>query len=117
MSVSPDQAIARLGQKLRERSDQDVAAEDGARSLLPILVEQLREAGATRVVLFGSLVAGRFRSISDVDLAVGGITERGLAGLERELTLRANRLVELVNLDRVSNSLRDRIEKTGVDLL
>ncbi len=116
MSVSAKQARERLSQRLNRRSSEDVAADADANALLPVLAKTLNDAGATRVVLFGSLATELFRAYSDIDLAVGGLTERRLAGLERELTLRAGRRVELANLDAMPSSLRDQIEKLGREL-
>jgi predicted nucleotidyltransferase len=56
---------------------QRLAAEERARrarALLPSIVACLRDRfGATRIVLFGSLVRGDFGSQSDIDLLVSGI--------------------------------------------
>ena len=116
MSVSARQARERLSQRLHRRSREDIEADAAARALLPVLTKTLNDAGATRVVLFGSLATELFRAHSDIDLAVGGLTERRLAGLERELTLRAGRPVELANLEAMSSCLRDQIGRFGQEL-
>jgi len=113
MSVSASQAARHLSQRLARRSSEDEAAEAAAMTLLPMLVLRLKEAGATRVVLFGSLANGLFRVDSDIDLAVAGLTERALARLERELTALAHRCVELANLDMMPRVLYERIDHTG----
>lgn len=67
-------------------------------------------------MLFGSLAGGFFRSDSDIDLAVEGLSEPVLATLERELTLLARRPVELSNLDDASAALREAVIRSGREL-
>ena len=83
---------------------------------MPSLVVALKKAGATRVVLFGSLATGLFRRRSDIDLAVSGLTEQALAGFEHEFTIMARRPVELANLESMPESLRESIDRFGVEL-
>ncbi|MFW6171219.1 MAG: nucleotidyltransferase family protein [Planctomycetota bacterium] len=74
--------------------------------------------GATRVVVFGSLVhRGRFTWWSDVDLAAWGLRPRdtlramGAVGeLEREIP------INLVDVATCKSELRAAIERDGVDL-
>lgn len=110
----PAEVVRRLDSRIRR--PEDVAAESSARAIVPALSRALKDAGATRVVLFGSLASGLFRMSSDIDLAVAGLPDRVLAKLERELSLRAGRPVELANLDVASPALRTRVEQAGRDL-
>src|SRR5690349_7971460 len=116
MSVTPEEAVRHLRERLGRRSKDDLAAEASARSMLPGLTAALREAGAKRIVLFGSLTNGLFRANSDIDLGVVGIPERVLAKLERELSVRAHRRVELANLESLAPALSERIEQSGQEL-
>jgi predicted nucleotidyltransferase len=114
--VSPEEAVQHLNGRLSHRLPEDVQAEAAARGVVPLLVGALRDAGARRVVLFGSLARGLFRRDSDIDLAVSGLSERTLARLERELTLIAHRSVELANLELASPEMRESIKLQGVEL-
>ena len=76
-----------------------------------------REAGAQRIVLFGSRARGDARPKSDIDLAVKGC--RDLALLEDRLNndLWSLLRIDLVNLDEpVSDELRAEIARDGVTL-
>ncbi len=74
--------------RLQQRREQGVAA-------AKIAAEQLKQLGATRVVLFGSLLSENFDENSDLDLAVWDLPERlyfravgqlqGIAGFEVDL--------------------------------
>ena len=90
MSVSARQAVAHLDARLKHRGAEDLAAEAAANSLLPELVRALKSAGATQVVLFGSLADGSFHYGSDVDIAVAGLAERAL-GRDRARVRRPSR--------------------------
>jgi predicted nucleotidyltransferase len=117
VGVTPEDAVRRLRERLNHRSAEDLAAETSANALLPILSRALKEAGAKRVVLFGSLANGLFRQGSDIDLAVAGLTEQALARFEHEFTLIAHRPVELANLDSMPQLLRDSVDRFGREML
>lgn len=72
--------------------------------------------GVRKVVLFGSLAWGRFRSTSDVDLAVSGLAPerffRAAGDLDRELSVP----VDLKLISDCPPTLRQRIEEQGVVL-
>ena len=76
----------------------------------------LRAAGATRVVLFGSLAAGTPRDDSDVDLAAEGIPRLRFFELLGELMDLFGCSVDLVRLEDAPPSLRARIEAEGEPL-
>lgn len=105
-----------LRERLEHRSKADLVAEASAKSLLPTFVQKLKREGASRIVLFGSLADGYFSQESDIDLAVSGLSERTLAWLERELTVLAQRPVEIANLDAIPAALRERIQYSGQEL-
>jgi predicted nucleotidyltransferase len=116
VSVRPEEAVLRLRARYEHPSSEDLAATRTALGLLPRLAAGLREVGAGRVILFGSLALGTFHAGSDIDLAVGGLTERELARLERELSTLAGIAVELVNLDIASPGIRRHIDRRGREL-
>jgi predicted nucleotidyltransferase len=72
--------------------------------------------GVWKVVLFGSLAWGHFRSTSDVDLAVSGLAPerffRAAGDLDRELSVP----IDLKLISDCPPALRQRIEKEGVVL-
>ena len=108
--------MSRLRERLSHRSPEDLSAEASAMTLVHGFVRALRSAGAERVVLFGSLADGRFRQGSDIDLAVGGLSERALSKFEHEFTILARRPVELTNLRSMSAPLRENVDRFGLDL-
>ncbi|MGH7294363.1 MAG: nucleotidyltransferase family protein [Polyangiaceae bacterium] len=105
-----------MRERLERRPSEDLRAEAAAKAIAPDLAKSLRRAGATRIVLFGSLVDGSFRRDSDIDLAVAGLPEPVLARFERELTQLAGRPVELANFELMAAPLRASIERFGVEL-
>lgn len=117
MSLDPVHAVSRLRERLSHRSSEDLAAEASTKALLPEIARALRNAGAKRVVLFGSLASGLFRRGSDIDIAVAGLPERALATFEHEFTILARRPVELANLEAMPESLRESIDRFGVELM
>jgi len=116
MSVTPRAAVDRLRERLSHRAAEDLEAEASAKALMPDFACVLREAGAKRVVLFGSLAGGLFRRNSDIDIAVAGLPEQVLARYEQDFSLRAGRTVELANIDLMPAALRDRIDSSGQEL-
>jgi len=63
-------------------------------------VEILKAAGCTQVFLFGSLVGGKTRDESDIDLAVRGCPKGRFFYLLGQLLLELDHPVDLVSLDR-----------------
>ena len=113
MSVNPAIAVRSLSKRLAQRRASDIAAEQEAKNLASAFADDLRSAGAVRVLLFGSLATGLFRVSSDIDLAASGLSERAIARFEREFTLRAKRPVEIVSLDQLEHEFRSRVETGG----
>ncbi len=76
-----------------------------------------REAGAQRVVLFGSRARGDNRPKSDIDLAVEGCPRQALFKDRLQNDLWSLLEVDVVNLDDpVSEELRAEIARDGVVL-
>jgi predicted nucleotidyltransferase len=74
----------------------------------------VREFGASRVYLFGSLAReGRFHERSDMDLAVEGIAPERFFKAWAAAGAHSNVPVELVDLDEVGDSKRSLILKYG----
>jgi predicted nucleotidyltransferase len=76
----------------------------------------LRSAGASRVVLFGSLVVGEPHAGSDVDLAAEGLPRTRLFELQAELMELFGTHVDLVLLEDAPESLRSSIAAEGEEL-
>jgi len=74
-----------------------------------------QEFGAQRVWLFGSVLVPRYiHARSDVDLAVAGLDPaQYFVALARLLDLDPNVSVDLVEIERTSDSLRSRILREG----
>lgn len=94
------------------RAGQERAAE--ARRRLPRVVDLLvRELGATRVVLFGSLLDGTLAESSDVDLAVEGLDRARYWEALWRCSDALGRAVDLVPLEDARPSLRERVRDEG----
>jgi predicted nucleotidyltransferase len=63
-------------------------------------VEILKGAGCTGVYLFGSLATGKFREVSDIDLAIRGCPKGKFFQLLGKLLLELVHPVDLLSLDR-----------------
>jgi len=63
-------------------------------------VEILRESGCSEIYLFGSLVSGKTRSRSDIDLAIRGCKPEKYYKLLGQLMMELEHPVDLINLDR-----------------
>ena len=75
-----------------------------------------QEFGVTRVVLFGSLVKGRFGAHSDIDLAVAGLAPaRFFRALAQAGTL-SEFPVDLKPLEELSPHFLSRVLATGEDI-
>lgn|GEM_PF-684704 len=102
---------ARLWAKECERA-QRAARADARRIAL-----RLMEAGATRVMLFGSLARGDgFTPLSDIDLAVEGIAWSDYWRVFSEVSKLTSFGVDLVVLEDASPEFRHRIYLEGEDL-
>jgi predicted nucleotidyltransferase len=102
----------RLNAEARLRTQERL---ERARVEAKAVAERLAESDptVTRVVLFGSVAAGRVRNENfDIDLAVEGgtLTSLWLLAEESEFS------VDLVDLDSVSPAFREMVEKRGIEL-
>jgi len=76
-------------------------------------VEYLKAIGCKEVILFGSLAEGKFDELSDIDIAVSGISPRSYFKAVANLPLVVDGKVDLVALDYIPPRLRSRIKKEG----
>lgn len=82
------------------------------------LAELCRRHGITRLALFGSVLQGRDRPDSDIDLLVEFLPGTrvgliGLAGIERELSVMLGRNVDLRTPRDLSPRIRDEVLRTA----
>ena len=88
---------------------------DLLRSVVPDLARRLvREFGARRVILFGSLAWGQADEDSDIDLAVEGLPVGSFFKALGEVLADAPAPVDLVELEIAPQGLRERILRDGV---
>ncbi len=62
-------------------------------------VEILKNAGCSDIYLFGSLVSGKYKDLSDIDLAVRGCPKGQFFHLLGKLLYKLKYPVDLINLD------------------
>ncbi|MGM0578242.1 MAG: nucleotidyltransferase family protein [Myxococcota bacterium] len=116
-----DATIKRYARIYREEARRDEEARRRvAREVLDrsaAVATMLREDfGAERVGYFGSLVTGRLEETSDVDLYVDRIRRGGYFRAIDRATDALGRHVDLVELERAPESLREVIARDGVDV-
>jgi predicted nucleotidyltransferase len=106
---------------LRARSDRDARARAARRRRARLVAQTaaealVREFGATRVTLFGSLAHGHwFSDASDIDLVAWGLgAEAHLLALARLEDLAGGFRVDLIRAERCPASLLAAIEADGV---
>ncbi len=89
-------------------------ANEDARQIAVMLRDQF---SATWVILFGSLVSGRFGPGSDIDLAVAGIPKAEFFRALAEANMLAEVWVDLKPLEDLDPHFLRRVLETGEDLL
>jgi predicted nucleotidyltransferase len=111
--VTQEHIDAFRARQARARARADRAA-TRARAYLPDLVHILTERyGATRVVLFGSLVRGGFRDDSDIDVAVEGVAPGRFFHALAEVNHDAPAWVDLKPLEDLDARFRARAFRTA----
>ena len=85
---------------------------DPLRAVRKVILAESREHGAKNIRIFGSFARGTQRKTSDIDLLVEmeeGRTLLDLIALERSLTKRLGRRIDVITERSLSPHLRDRI--------
>lgn len=84
---------------------------------LKVCANEIKNLGAKKVILFGSLATGRFRKGSDIDIAVEGLTAgsyfKALGVVEEIL---GDVPFDLVDLREALPSVKVKVEKEGIVL-
>jgi predicted nucleotidyltransferase len=102
----------------KRREERDVLAlQTLLMEKVKVCANEIKKLGGNKVILFGSLAAGRFRKGSDVDIAVEGITAkayfRALGIIEETL---GDVPFDLVDLKEALPSVKKKVEKEGIIL-
>ncbi len=121
MGVSVSEQAVRYAAIYRDR---ELARRAGLTKLVASLQARMPAAaavlrsdfGASRVGVFGSLVAGRFDESSDVDIYVDSVAPGRFFEAVDRLCVLFGRPVDLIELRAASESLRARIAAEGVDV-
>ena len=103
-----------LARRVAERIDAALVHAERLRGAVPLLARGLRERGATRVVLFGSLASGAPpHEGTDIDLCVEGLSQ---AEIERAALDLAEHVaaVDLVRWETASPELRAVVAQYGI---
>ncbi|MEO0489327.1 MAG: nucleotidyltransferase domain-containing protein [Cyanobacteria bacterium J06635_15] len=75
-----------------------------------VLVSQF---GATKIIVFGSLVRGRFNADSDIDMAVAGIPKADFFAALAVVNQISQRWIDLKPLESLEPHFRARVLSTG----
>jgi uncharacterized protein len=82
--------------------------------LKEVLVELAPKYGFSKAYIFGSIVKeGRFRSKSDVDIAVFDLENENFFHLMSDIYNLLGREVDLCQMEKIDKYFRKRIEETG----
>ncbi len=113
MSVTPQEAAATLRQRSADarRVAESRAAELRDRTVA-LVRAQLPSDG--RAWLIGSLAWGGFGARSDIDLVLAGVDGRQATSIEIALCTALGLEVDLLTLDALPLSFRERIEREGL---
>jgi predicted nucleotidyltransferase len=115
--VTPAETARHLKRLAEQRHGKGAERARQLRRLLPEAAEVLRARyGAERVVLFGSVATGTCREGSDLDLAVTGLGRDRYFDALADLMALFGAPVDLVRLEEVPDSLRQRITEEGEPL-
>lgn len=113
-----DSFITYWKQQQAERRHQNQQAAQLARRELKKLVQVLRDRyGVQRIILFGSLVKGRFSDESDIDLAVAGLSPTEFFTAYAEINQLTQFRVDLKPLESLHPHFYRRILAQGEILL
>ncbi len=116
MEVGEHPMAAFIAGRERERRAADARHAEALRAAVPALAARLRELGAKRVWLFGSLVWGTPDEHADIDLAVEGLPPEVYFRAVGELLCAAPASVDVVEMERAPVEFAARIRADGVEI-
>lgn len=100
--------------RLAKQKSLDIESAKQALEKLPEAVAILKRHGATKILLFGSLCnEDRFRSRSDIDLAVSGIRPEVFCRAHADLLMNLDWPIDLKPLEELEKGFRMRILEQG----
>jgi len=79
-------------------------------------VNILRNEGAKKVILFGSLAKKKFRDRSDIDLACEGVDDRKFFRVFGKLLLQIKRPLDLIDINDADEFFASRVKEEGIVL-
>lgn len=101
---------------VEQRAVDERLARQARADAMHIAIMLRKRYGASRVILFGSLVRNRFTAESDIDLAVKGLAKLDLFPAMADANELAHRWVDLKPLEELDPHFRRRVLETGEDL-
>ncbi|MCI0496634.1 nucleotidyltransferase domain-containing protein [candidate division KSB1 bacterium] len=79
-------------------------------------VNILRNEGAKKVILFGSLAKKKFRDQSDIDLACEGLEDRRFFNVFGKLLLHIKKPLDLIDINDANEFFANRVKEEGIIL-
>lgn len=79
-------------------------------------VNILKNEGAKKVILFGSLAKKKFRVQSDIDLACEGVEDRKFFRVFGKLLLHVKRPLDLIDMNDADEFFASRVKEEGIIL-
>lgn len=103
--------------RLKEEEEKLYRKKEHLVKKVKLCARKIKELGGKRVILFGSLVTGKFRKDSDIDIAVEGLSVdayfKALGILEETLD---DVTFDLIDLKEALPSVKKRIQREGIEL-
>ena len=79
-------------------------------------VNILKNEGAKKVILFGSLAKKKFKNQSDIDLACEGVDDRKFFRVFGKLLLQIKRPLDLIDMKDADDFFASRVKEEGIIL-
>jgi len=117
MTHSPERLARTLVRRARRRREGDLQRTDAARAaVVGVLGEALDRNTALRAWLIGSVGWGEPHGRSDVDIVVEGLSPEDTASLWDQLSQACGFDVDLLRLEELDRSFRERVLSEGVEV-
>ncbi|MFQ5753486.1 MAG: nucleotidyltransferase family protein [bacterium] len=101
-------------QRIQKQMAEDKKKAQLMKEALPEAIKVLKQHGANRIILFGSLCYDEhFRKPSDIDLAVEGIAKQNFCRAYAELIMALDWPVDLKPLEELEKYFKERILQQG----
>jgi predicted nucleotidyltransferase len=117
VAVRPEDLAEALVTRHRAAREEDQRRGTALRRVLEATIAEAIATGTiTRGWLIGSLSRGDFGAASDVDVVVEGLSAEDFAALWADLAQRLDATVDLLRLEELPPSFRDRVLREGLVL-